>query len=102
VDAGQQDQRKGAWVLGLAGTGALLLGVACAGLWLVTSLEWLGMGTPSPLPTLGGAVRESVLVFRGFVGAVAVLWASSLSLYAAADALTGFFSSKEILARLNE
>jgi ABC-type dipeptide/oligopeptide/nickel transport system permease component/ABC-type dipeptide/oligopeptide/nickel transport system permease subunit len=94
-------ERKRGLVLGLAGTGALLLGTAYAGFGLITSLEFLGLGTRPPLPTLGGLATPGMLLGGGLVAIVA-LWACSLSLYVAADALIGFFGSKEVLARLNE
>ena len=99
------EQHKGL-TLGLAGQGALLLGSLFAGFGLVTALDFLGFGTQPPLPSLGNILGDAHLyVFSAparMLSPSIVLWLCTLAFYTAADALVGFFCSKEALARLNE
>jgi peptide/nickel transport system permease protein len=77
-----------------------------AGLALVAVLDFLGMGTPPPTPTLGGILSNAFQMLRvrpdGALAPGLVLWACAFALYAASDALIGFFDSKEPLARTSE
>jgi peptide/nickel transport system permease protein len=99
------EQRRGL-VLGLAGSGVLLLGTLFAGLGLVAALDFLGLGIPSPTPSLGGVLSEALRLLpvspHVLLAGGAVLGACAFACFTAADALVGLFSSKEPLARLNE
>lgn len=99
------ERRKGL-VLGVVGLGALFLGSLFGGLVLLSALDFLGLGTPPPLPSLGGSVRDGMMIFfRGpseAVPAGPVLWGCAFALYAAADPLIGFFHTKGAMARFNE
>ncbi len=93
-------------MLGTSGLGGLFLGTLFAAICLVATLEFLGFGTPPPQPSLGGVLSEGVnrmVAEPGSVQAAAIiLWACAFPCYLAADALVGFFGSKEALVRLNE
>jgi ABC-type antimicrobial peptide transport system permease subunit len=99
------EQRK-IWVIGLAGSGGLLLGTLFAGLGLGTALEYLGFGVRSPYPTLGGMLTEATRYLTTRLEIVLApgiaIWVCAFAFYTAADVLVGFFYSKEALARLNE
>jgi len=99
------EQRRGL-VLGLAGSGALLLGTLFSGLGLVAALDFLGLGVQPPTPSLGSVLGEALRLLPtsppALLAGGAVLGAYALACLTAADALVGFFSSKEPLARLNE
>lgn len=90
----------------LGGGSALLLGGLFAAFWLVAAVDFLGMGAAFPLPTLGGIVGEDLMMLivapQRVIVAGIVLWLCAFALYAAADALVGFFHTKEALVRLNE
>lgn len=99
-------QRK-ALALGLAGPGVLLLGGLFTGLGLSTALEFAGFGVRPPNPTLGGMLAEAMGRYLTTRPAPALasgiaIWICAFAFYIAADALVGFFHSKEALARLNE
>jgi len=93
-------------VLGLFGSGALLLGVMFSGLGLVVAVDFLGLGIQPPQPTLGGVLADlrSFLALQqtGLFAAGYTLVVCAAAFYLSADALAGFFHSKEPLARLNE
>ncbi len=93
-------------VVGVAGSGILLLGGLLAGFGFVLITSFLGIGILPPTPSLGGDLREMFTMFirrpELIVAPAIVAWACCLALYTATDALVGFFSSKEPLARLNE
>jgi len=99
------EQHKGL-TLGLAGTGALFLGSLWGGCWIITALEFMGYGVRPPFPTLGGLLTDAIryLTVRpeGLLASGIVLGACAFAFYTAADALVGFFHSKEALVRLNE
>jgi len=103
--AAAPQQRRGL-VLGLAGSGVLLLGTLFAGLGLVAALDFLGLGVQPPTPSLGSVLGEALRLLPtsppALLAGGAVLGAYALACLTAADALVGFFSSKEPLARLNE
>ena len=93
-------------LLVLAGLGAITVSTLFAGLALVAALDFVGLGIQPPTPSLGSMlvrasqmlrVNPSVIVVPGVV-----LWICAMAFYAAADALTGYFLSKEPLARMNE
>jgi peptide/nickel transport system permease protein len=99
-------QRKGL-ALGLAGSGALFLGTLFAALGVVTIFDYLGLGAVNPpQPTLGYVLSSAAISMRarpeGLLASGGAIWACALAFYAAADALVGFFHSKEALVRLNE
>ena len=99
------EQRK-RLALTLAGPGVLLLGGLFAGFGLVTALDLVGWGVQPPLPTLGGMVGEATRLLtvrpEGALAPGIAIWVCAFAFYTAADALVGFFYSKEALARLNE
>jgi ABC-type dipeptide/oligopeptide/nickel transport system permease component/ABC-type dipeptide/oligopeptide/nickel transport system permease subunit len=90
--------------IALAGSGAVLLGSLFAGLWMVAAMDFLGMGFVPPTPSLGGESQYLIQYLREISPwpVIAVLWACAFALYTAADALVGFFWTKEALAHLNE
>jgi ABC-type dipeptide/oligopeptide/nickel transport system permease subunit len=99
-------QRKGL-ALGLAGTGIAFLGLLFAGWGLVAALDFMGLGFINPPnPALGSMLSAATISMRirpeGLLASGIALWACALAFYTAADALVGFFSSKEALVRLNE
>jgi peptide/nickel transport system permease protein len=91
---------------GLAGPGALFLGTLFAGLWLVAALSFLGVGIQPPQPSLGSTLRDTYQVMlhspAGVLSSGIVLWLCTFACYTAADALIGFFHSKDVIPRLNE
>jgi peptide/nickel transport system permease protein len=93
-------------MLGLVGLGVLFLGSLFGSLGLFSALDFLGLGAPPPLPSLGGLMRDGMMMLgRGSSEAVPaglVLWACAFALYTATDALVGFFYTKDAMARLNE
>jgi peptide/nickel transport system permease protein len=99
------EQRKGL-MLGLVGLGALFLGSLFGGLVLVSALDFMGLGTPPPTPTLGTLLSEGMRMLRAgstqMIRTGIVLWACTFAFYTAADALVGYFHSKDAMARLNE
>jgi len=99
------EQRRGL-VLGLAGSGVLLLGTLFAGLGLVAALDFLGLGVQPPTPSLGNVLSEALRLLpvspHVLLAGGGVLGACAFACFSAADALVGLFSSKEPLARLNE
>ncbi len=98
-------QRKGL-SLGLAGTGTLILGSLFAGFWFVTMLDFLGLGIRPPNPMLGGMMMDGVRMLtvrpETMLAPGIALWVCAFAFYTAADALVGFFHSKEVLVRMNE
>ncbi len=92
--------------LGLAGLGGGFLGLLFAAFWLVAALDFLGIGVPPPQPSLGNVLMDArQMMFNrpeGMFPAGVVLWLCAFACYTAADALIGFFHSKEVMARLNE
>jgi peptide/nickel transport system permease protein len=92
--------------LGAAGSGSLFLGLLFAAIGLTATLEFLGLGTPPPEPSLGAILNEGLTRMAADPSAVqaaaVVLWLCAFPCYTAADALAGFFYSKEALVRLNE
>ena len=97
---------RGKWLrIGLAGPGVIFLGSVFAALCVTASADFLGFGIAPPTPSLGSDIRMflSHLVESATVPyAVVVLWLCSFALYTAADALVGFFWTKEALVHLNE
>jgi peptide/nickel transport system permease protein len=89
----------------VAAMGALFLGTLFAGLGLVASVDFLGGGTLPPTPSLGTVMRDSMQMRRlgasGMLAPLALLWLCSFAFYTAADALVGFFPTKEPLTHLN-
>jgi ABC-type dipeptide/oligopeptide/nickel transport system permease subunit len=59
-----------------------------------------------PQPTLGYVLSSAAISMRarpeGLLASGGAIWACALAFYSAADALVGFFHSKEALVRLNE
>lgn len=99
-------QQRKVLMLALIGPGALLLATMFAGLWVVAALDFLGLGTPPPIPTLSGVLGETLVGLhadsaRALAPGV-TLWICSFTFYTAADALIGYFHTKDALARMNE
>jgi ABC-type dipeptide/oligopeptide/nickel transport system permease subunit len=98
-------QRKGL-VLGLVSPVAFFLSSLFVAFGLATALGFLGFGIRPPTPTLGSVMGEALqtLIVRpeGVIVPGIIIWVCAFAFYTAADGLTGFFSSKEALARLNE
>jgi peptide/nickel transport system permease protein len=98
------EQRKWLRVV-LAGPGAIILGSLFAAFGIVVALDFLGVGVVPPTPSLGFEVQQ---LFRSLTESpaalyvIAILWVCSFALYTAADALVGFFWTKEALVHLNE
>ncbi len=92
--------------LGLAGLGGGFLGLLFAAFWLIEALGWLGVGIVPPQPSLGSMLRNAsqylMMQPTGVFTPGIVLWLCAFALYTAADALIGFFHSKEVMVRLNE
>jgi ABC-type dipeptide/oligopeptide/nickel transport system permease subunit len=82
------------------------LGGLFAGFWFVTMLDFLGLGIRPPNPTLGGMMMDGVRMLtvrpETMLAPGIALWVCAFAFYTAADALVGFFHSKEPLARLME
>lgn len=93
-------------ILGLAGTGALLLSTLFASFGLIAAVDFVGFGTVPPIPSLGTAMGLNYSAMRAYPAQILapglILWTCALALYTAADALIGYFRSKEVMARLNE
>lgn len=93
-------------VLGLFGSGALLLGMVFAGFGLVIAVDFLGLGIQPPQPSFGNVLSDQVRYLAslpaGLYAAGYAIWGCAAAFYLSADALVGFFNSKEPLARLNE
>jgi len=90
----------------LDGLGALFLGTILFGLGLVVTMSYVGVGVQTPMPALGSLLREGMNLLRtnpaALLAPLFVLWACTVALYFAADALIGYFQDKGVLARLNE
>ena len=103
---GAAPEHRKALRIALAGSGVILLGSVFAALWIAASMDFLGLGIVPPTPSLGGMVRVSFMFLYQqnptVFYAIAVLWLCSFALYTAADALVGFFRTKESLVHLNE
>ena len=99
------DQLKGL-ALRLVSIAALFLDVLFVAFTLVTMLDFIGLGTPPPDPSLGSLVLLGMSGLRvrpeQLIISISLIWACAFAFYTAADALVGFFHSKEPLARLNE
>jgi ABC-type dipeptide/oligopeptide/nickel transport system permease subunit len=90
----------------LTGVAGLWLGSMFGGVALVSVLDFLGLGTRPPVPSLGGMVAEGMTTMVISPGSMltpgGTVWICALAIYLAADALIGYFNSKEVMARLNE
>jgi ABC-type dipeptide/oligopeptide/nickel transport system permease subunit len=93
-------------MLGVVGLGALFLGSLLSSFVLISALDFLGMGVPPPSPSLGSMIREGMMMLQmsstEVIRAGLALCACASALYTATDALIGFFSTKDAIARLNE
>jgi peptide/nickel transport system permease protein len=99
------ERRK--WLrIALAGPGIVFLGSLFGGFWIASSLDFMGFGIAPPTPSLGRMIGSLfVFLYQGtptVLYVIAALWLCAFALYTAADALVGFFWTKEPLARLNE
>ncbi len=93
--------------LGLFGLGGGFLGLLFAAFWLVVALDFLGAGVAPPQPSLGNILGNAFRLMNirpagVFLPPVIILWLCAFAFYTAADALIGFFYSKEVMVRLNE
>ncbi len=93
------------WLRLVARLGALVLMVLFVGLGLVAALEFMGMGSPLPAPTLGGVLQEGMTSLdrrpEGFVAAGLALWLAAFAILTAAAALIEAPDAKPALARMN-
>lgn len=101
----QPEGSRIAWRL-VIGAGAVLVAGAYVALALDISLGFLGYGLPELIPSLGN-VLFSILRFpfrtdATMIWVVLLVLTCAVSLYLAADALIGYFTTKETMARLNE
>jgi peptide/nickel transport system permease protein len=89
----------------LPGAGALYLGALFTALVTIVAAEFLGFGALPPTPTLGGTLvsgwRYMLMAPWLVVRPGVMLWLCLAAIYTAADALTGFFRTKEVLIRFN-
>jgi len=89
-----------------AGLGALFLSAFYGAIPLIVGLEFIGLGARPPAATLGGNLAETMQrMLAGSTG----LWIAclaavicTLTFYTAADALVGYFNTKDALLHLNE
>jgi len=97
---------RSALALVLAGLGALAMSTLFAGFTLIAALDFVGLGVQPPTASLGSMLSQARQMLRVSPGVAfapgIVLWACAMAFYLAADALTGYFNSKEPLARMNE
>ncbi len=89
-----------------AGLGAMFLAAFYGAVPLILGLNFIGLGARPPTPTLGGVISE---VMQRMLAGSTGLWIaclaagiSTLTLYTAADALVGYFNTKDALLHLNE
>jgi peptide/nickel transport system permease protein len=101
----QPDGSRIVWRI-LIGDGAVLVAGIYAALATEISLSFLGIGLPEPTPTLGkvlsGSLRFLLQSEAGIMWVIVLILLCAASLYFAADALIGYFTTKETMARLNE
>ena len=88
------------------GLGALFLATFYGATGLILGMDFLQLGVLPPTPTLGGIFRDAmqylVVGSSGTLVIGLVVGSIALALYTAADALIGFFSTKDALLHLNE
>ncbi|MBN1937878.1 MAG: hypothetical protein JW934_24705 [Anaerolineae bacterium] len=101
-----RSKRRGHSGSALAGIGALLIGALFAATQLLVSVDFLGLGVSPPTPSFGMMLSEMTMALRAQSGSVPIvciiLGICTVTFYTAADALIGFFDSKEPMARFNE
>lgn len=89
-----------------AGLLALFLTAFYGATLLFLGLDFFGLGTPPPTATLGGILAENMQTMRmqstSQLIICLVVGLFTLSLYTAADALVGFFRTKDALLHMNE
>jgi peptide/nickel transport system permease protein len=89
-----------------AGLGALFLAAFYGAIPLILGLDFIGLGARPPAATLGGIIAEAMqrmlVENTGLWIACLAVGICALALYTAADALVGFFNSKDALLHLNE
>lgn len=90
----------------VAALGSILLGGVFGALHVGTALSYLGLGVRPPTSSLGSMIGEAsrvvfnaphVLIWPGLT-----LWVLGCVFYTAADALVGYFDTKETMAHLNQ
>jgi ABC-type dipeptide/oligopeptide/nickel transport system permease subunit len=102
------NQPAGSHVFGriLFGAGAIFLAGLYAALAVEISLGFLGISLPVPVSTLGsvlgGSLRFLLQSEAGAMWVIVLILVCAVSLYLAADALIGYFTTKETMARLSE
>jgi hypothetical protein len=91
---------------GLVGAVALFLATLFAALLLQAAMDFLGLGVQPPIPSLGAMLADGMTTLAispaGVLAPGLALWLCAFGLFVAADALVGYFSRKDVVARLNE
>jgi peptide/nickel transport system permease protein len=86
--------------------GGLLFASLFAAFGLITSLDFLGLGTAPPTPSLGSVFAGSFAYLNVSSNAALttslIIWAVALVFFLISDALMSFIRSGEALVRLNE
>jgi hypothetical protein len=86
--------------------GVLLFASLFAAFGLITTLDFLGLGTAPPTPSLGSVFAGSFAYLNVSSNAALttglVIWAVALIFFLITDALMSFIRSGEALVRLNE
>ncbi len=104
-------ERRKWLVRGIAGVSALFAAIMFAGYGALIMLGYLGFDVPPAVApsdpvALGSMLLEAQTALRVRPEMVTVsgvaIWVAAFAFYTAADALVGFFNSKEALVRLNE
>lgn len=84
---------------------ALWLGGLYLGFWLVLALDFLGLGTPPPTPSLGALLAESLAQALaqpvGLLAPVLVAWAAAVAIYLALSAVLARRAVGPLQAHLN-
>lgn len=90
----------------LLGLAALFLGLSYAAFAAILALNYFGIGVNPPTPSLGESLRNAQMTLfvnpASTFGVIAVVALCAITLYLAADALLGWFDTKEAMVRLNE
>lgn len=94
------------WPRFAAGGGAALTGALFFSLWTMAAMDMLGLGVQPPTASAGSILGQFVTAIFGNLSEIlwtlAVMWLCALVFFAAADALSGYFKTREMMARLNE
>jgi ABC-type dipeptide/oligopeptide/nickel transport system permease subunit len=90
----------------LAGVGSLFFGTMFFALWTVAAFDFLGVGVQHPLLSLSTLMKDHLdILFKDPATPLTIeglLWICPFTCYIIADALIGFFSSKDVMTHLNQ